>query len=515
DWASLHDAEFVVLHYWCDARLPQPVRDPRTGWISCARRSNLRLLEAWDAKPARYYLDNLAEALTEPGEWYFDRGTAELRYLPVPGETPANTEAVAAHLLTLVDVRGETFVESKEAARAETTRLVCDVRFDGIEFAFSDWQQSAPQSFAHDRVDLGGVPAAGSPQAASSVPGAVRFRHAHDCAVTGCTFRHLGHYALEFGSGCWGSRMQRCTIEDVGAGGVKVDGADLDGAAADRTGKIEITDNTIHAIGRVFHQGVGVLVTSAQACTIARNHIHDTLYTAISVGWSWGYRPTISRDNFIVDNHLHDIGQGLLSDMGAVYLLGVQPGTVVRHNRIHHVRAHNYGAWGLYLDEGASHVVVERNLVHDTQGACLNIHYGRENLIRHNVFVRGGEALVCLGKIEAHIAATLHGNVLMGPTRQIYIGGYEGDVTEAGRGLAADQNIFWAPRGVLRIGGNPSYRGPQVPTSTTLRQWRKSGRDRLSRRVRPQLQESKGWTSGGNEKLGVPSLKWSDCGPNY
>ncbi|MGW5366412.1 hypothetical protein [Actinopolymorpha pittospori] len=75
-----------------------------------------------------------------------------------------------------------------------------------------------------------------------------------------------------------------------------------------------------------------------------------------------------TKGNLIAYNHLHHLGQGLLNDMGRVYLLGEQPGTVVRGDLIHDVECANYGGWGIYLDEGSSHVVVEGNICHDMSG---------------------------------------------------------------------------------------------------------------------------------------------------
>ena len=46
------------------------------------------LREAFGDELARYYVDNLFEALTEPGEWYLDRHRGKLFYIPLPGETP-------------------------------------------------------------------------------------------------------------------------------------------------------------------------------------------------------------------------------------------------------------------------------------------------------------------------------------------------------------------------------------------------------------------------------------------
>lgn len=49
DWASLADAEFVLLHYWIEERLPRPLLNPRTGWLRFARRSAFNLYEAFAA----------------------------------------------------------------------------------------------------------------------------------------------------------------------------------------------------------------------------------------------------------------------------------------------------------------------------------------------------------------------------------------------------------------------------------------------------------------------------------
>ena len=44
-------------------------------------------------------------------------------------------------------------------------------------------------------------------------------------------------------------------------------------------------------------------------------------------------------DNVVEKNHIHDLGTGVLGTHGALYCLGVSPGTVLRNNYIHHVHA--------------------------------------------------------------------------------------------------------------------------------------------------------------------------------
>ena len=75
----------------------------------------------------------------------------------------------------------------------------------------------------------------------------------------------------------------------------------------------------------------------------------------------------------------------LLADIGAIYLLGGRQGTVIRNNLLHDVAGVRI-AWGIYLDEGCSNVLVENNLVHHTTHGGFHLHYGKENIVRNNIF---------------------------------------------------------------------------------------------------------------------------------
>jgi hypothetical protein len=62
------------------------------------------------------------------------------------------------------------------------------------------------------------------------------------------------------------------------------------------------------------------------------------------------YRPVpvpIHLPSFPPVNEFAFIGLGLLSDMGCVYTLGHQPGTVVSNNVCHDVESFGYGGWGM------------------------------------------------------------------------------------------------------------------------------------------------------------------------
>jgi hypothetical protein len=193
---------------------------------------------------------------------------------------------------------------------------------------------------------------------------------------------------------------------------------------------------------------------------IAHNEVDHTFYTAISVGWSWGYGETVCHGNVVEYNHLHDIGQGMLSDMGGVYTLGLQPGAIVRNNLIHDVNIFAYGGWGLYTDEGSSGIVLERNLVYRCQSAGFHQHYGRNNLIVNNIFAFNREAQMARTRIENGVVFVLTNNIVYFDSGSL-LGGRWGD------DLEMDHNLYFDTRAAA---GNDQ-------TLETLRAWQKRGHD--------------------------------------
>ena len=351
-------------------------------------------------------------------------------------------------------------------------RPVEAVRFEGVSFEQSAVPEAEP-----------------AVQAAVSVPGALVLRHARGVAIEDGRLAGLGGYAVEIGEGCRDVRVAGSELVDLGAGGVKVDGSDAAGDPAGRTSGVRITDDTIHAIGRVFPSAVGVLVRHASDVEIAHDAIYDTYYTAISAGWVWGYAPSVTNAVRIVKNDIHDIGQGVLSDMGGVYTLGIQPGSVVRGNHVRDVRAAGYGGWAIYPDEGSSHIVIEDNVAHDTTGHVFHQHYGNENVVRNNVFAFGREGVVAISRGPSwsggrgRLALTLFGNVLVGDRVPLIAAGLAGDAESAAaaRRFDSDLNVLWDASGEPpRLGDGQGAGRGGLRKAYALGEWQGLGLDRHS-----------------------------------
>ena len=189
---------------------------------------------------------------------------------------------------------------------------------------------------------------------------------------------------------------------------------------------------------------------------------------ASSVGWSWGYAATPCRENTIEFNHLHDLGQGMLSDMGGIYTLGVQPGTILRGNLIHDINVYKYGGWGLYTDEGSTGIILESNIVYHCQSAGLHQHYGRENIVRNNIFAFNKEGQLARTRIEKHLTLSISNNIVFFDSGNLFTGNWGDD-------MVMDHNLYYDTRGT-----NSSL-------ASQLEGWRARGHDADSILADPQF----------------------------
>ncbi|MCF7762268.1 MAG: right-handed parallel beta-helix repeat-containing protein [Verrucomicrobia bacterium] len=436
EWADRGDVEVIALLAWADIRMQIRSVD-EAGQIATLsgdpRPSNKE-------KNARYFIENTPDALDAPGEWYLDRESGVLTYWALPGQDLTGIEVVAPRLEELMRFQGDLSGE----------RPVAHVVLRGVTFSHTDWTL--------------GENGYADTQAAIATPGDIRAEGMEDCVIEDCVFSHLAGYAVELGRGCRRVRIVGNEMVDLGAGGVRLGEPAIRESAFEANHGHVVSDNHMHALGRVYPPAVGVFVLQSGGNRITHNHIHDLFYTAISVGWNWGYRETPCRENVVEFNHLHDIGQARLSDMGAVYTLGIQKGTVIRNNLIHDVDAFTYGGWGLYPDEGSTDILWENNVVYRTKSAGFHQHYGRDNVVRNNIFAFGREFQVMRTRAEAHRSFVFTNNIVYFNSGKLLGSNWSND------NYLIDGNLYFD----ARPGATPES---MVFAGVSLEQWRQRGHD--------------------------------------
>ena len=400
DFATLarHDlAEIRVFHWWVDSHLTIGRVDAVSNkvWFACPSSYYVGMHHN-TGKPGLYRVENAREFLDAPGEWYCDARDGVLEYLPRPGERPDDGafSAIASRLRELVIVKGDP---------VKNGTYVSNVVFRGVTFRDAD-AGLLPDDVTNER------------QGSASVGAALLLSGAKGVRFERCTFTALDGFAVKVCDGSRDVAFSRCAFKDLGAGAVQVDGGDERSHPAARTRGIFVEDCEIANYGLDWASAVGILIKHADGNRIVHNWIHDGFYTAISVGWRWGYGDSVARDNLIEGNRIETIGKGLLNDMGGIYMLGHAPGTVVRGNVVHDVRSWTYGGHAIYCDEGSQGILVENNLLYDTPDV-FNIHYGREIVLRNNILALGLGSLFNTGAVEPHVSLYCYGNIFYAGAR--------------------------------------------------------------------------------------------------
>ena len=423
DFANVKDVSVRIMHFWCDELLPLCSVDAGTGRIE-TRKPTAMTIRVED----NFIFENVKEALSLPGEWYLDRAEEKLYYIPEEGDTVENTVLYAGVSEKLMNINGAK-----------------NISFQGINFEKTDWDYVGKDSSFSGKVFDESHPlyknieyGANHPQAAFETPASIYVSGSSGINFTDCRFENISYTAIKFENASENCKIASCRFNEIGANAVFIHGEFVVPAS---TKNIDVTDCHISSYGRIFNNAIGILLTHAIDCDLTNNEIHDGWYTGISVGWNWGYSANSTNNINISNNLIYDIGNGWLSDMGAIYTLGIQPDTVIRNNIIYNVGCdegrYGYGGWGVYLDEGSSGILVENNLVYDCSSQTFHQHYGKDNIVRNNIFAFGGDGAFRITRNEEHNSLTLANNILVTDNATMYA------LTTDPDWFIDNSNVYW------------------------------------------------------------------------
>ena len=439
---NLSDCFISYNHYWVDEHSPIESVDVEAGKVEMKCKSRYSLSVKHERSALKYKIENVAEAFCNANEWYLDRETAKVYYIPKNSDQTAESIVVYAPCIhTLFEVKGKKDskvdgITFKNLTFANTKGDYESVKYDPC---FGDVKGEEGEIYASDA------------QALCFAPGAVEFTYAHGGGVKNCYFRNLGLHGLTINDGCDGQTVYGNRFYNLGAGGVKIGGGAFGCEKEDETHTILVTQNIIKNCGRRYFASCGILLKNAYKITVSHNEICDLFYTGISVGWVWGYHDNISRDNIIEKNHIYNIGQGVLSDMGGIYVLGRQPGTILRGNLIHDIICFDYGGHGIYADAGTSYILIENNICYGGNSTGFNQNYGRMNTIRNNIFAKAGEEPVRSSMAELHPSIILERNIIVSDGTASYRAGYGKQNTGYFHKMCGTNNIHFNTKGDVEI----------------------------------------------------------------
>ncbi len=379
-WSNPTDIDVVLLCSWTPTihRIREILPERRAIRFFSSHGRNV---DFWE-RNFRYYLSNAFEALDQPGEWYLNRHTGMLYYLPLPGEDMATVEVVAPVMKSrMIEFAGEPAED----------RFVEHLHFRDLEFRHVDGDM--------DRYN--GVYRQGH----MYLDSAISARGLRNASFERCELAQLGEYAMELADGCRDVTVRQCHFWDLGAGAMQLGVTDLatlkasfetdtahEGNSTVRG--LVIDNNCIHRLGTIWHGCYGIVNRFASGTRITHNEIYDTHWDAIGLDARWNFKgEKYCHGIEVAHNHLHHLGLRYHTDAAGVYQFGPLD-THVHHNLIHDTVAYPYicGFAGIYLDEQSRGALVENNLVYNVEWFAYFQHKGMDNVFRNNIgaFARNG-----------------------------------------------------------------------------------------------------------------------------
>ena len=323
-----------------------------------------------------YYLANDIAFLDHPGEWYEDVRAGKLYYWPRPGEDMLHAQVRAPALTNLVIIEGT------------IDRPVTHVQWKGIRFSYATWMRPAEQGhvplqagmFLLDayKLKIPGTPDKKGLENQAWIgrpPAAVEVAYANNLVFRQCVFAHLASTGLDLIRGTHNDSITRCTFEDIGGTGFQLgvysDPAFETHLPYDPADSREvchhewITDNFVHDCTNDDWGCVAISAGYVHDVHIEHNEVSEVSYSGICVGWGWTKTVNCMHNNYIIGNYVHHYAKHMF-DVGGIYTLSAQPGTLITGNRIdsiyHPPYAHDPHHWFyFYFDEGSSYITIKDN----------------------------------------------------------------------------------------------------------------------------------------------------------
>ena len=283
-----------------------------------------------------YIIWNTREGLTKPDQWYLDRTNGRLVYWPLEGEDITKAKIIAPKMVQIIRITGET---NKKAE---------NITIRGLKLQATNLPLK-PAGFGGAFLD-----------------GAIGMLNTKDCNLEDLEICNVGGLGI-LSEQMSGGRIVDCEIHNTGACGMKVNGFDT-----------FISRNHIHHVGLYFPSSAGFYSQSSGKGThIYRNEINDAPYSGMIIG----------KSGLLVEENLIYRVMREVHDGAAIYASGSN-NCILRGNIVRDISesGQGFGVSAIYLDEGATDCIVEKNVSINVSRPVHN-HIARNSIIRDNVFI--------------------------------------------------------------------------------------------------------------------------------
>lgn len=376
---------------------------------------------------------NVFEWLSSPGQFYFDEEGSMLYYIPKEGEDINTAEVVVPEVDTIIDMTGDKPLDS----------YVQNIVFDGITFAYSDWNlyelddshgyasvqgSIVLKAFAsdnqHDDIYRSyDVPAA-----------AIHLTSARNVKFINGEIRHTGNLGIHIENDVNDIDVTGNYIGKTSGAGIVVghpthvyenDGPEHQvresNAGPDKEKfeygtesvpkNITLSNNYLLENCYFFSGHSPITTFYTYNLQVLHNFVYKCSYSGMSIGWGWcnfdgandsdsqlpGYPTTTSRNNHVNYNRVEEICS-LLQDAGGIYTLGQQGNddwteysemsfNYINAKRTPQVADGSRMVNGFHPDEGSAYIKFDSNVITNTIRNVYELNNWRR---KHDMIVTNG-----------------------------------------------------------------------------------------------------------------------------
>jgi len=370
----------------------------------------------------RYLVENVEDALTEPGQWFLDhsgeRGTWTLTYLAKPGENP-NV--------------GNVVIPQTEPPLVRTSNLR-HVTFQGLTFAYDNY--TVPDSGHPSReleIDIAPMLSFQNSQYLTFDSGTLEHISGSGLEIISCLpadpqksapFNTPPKWCVEVDTNAVTSNnvVKNSRFYDIGALGMRIGDpwvpAETDANIPQLT---TVENNVVEGYGRIIPAAFGIGQGMGHDNLYTHNDVYDGYHCAISISQQSGNAPPNGVDgnppigngnNTISFNHVYNLLQGIMDDGVSIRIEAgnasfTAAGNKILNNKIHDVSdsssffhgASGYGGDGIYLDNSTGLVDVENNLVYRVSDTAVYTPHGpaqehEANKVNNNILAFARQAMI-------------------------------------------------------------------------------------------------------------------------
>jgi hypothetical protein len=460
----------------------------------------------------RFYVENMLEDLTEPGEWCLDGDTGTLYFRPPDGLTIDTVEVTAPVTERLIQMTGTPLLPVRHITvnGFTFTQTLANFPNPNVYYKTPNAGQAVYLENAQDcRIEDNVFAAVGGD--------AIRLQNANArCVIAGNEIAYAGAYGIFVGSFQKGFARHDTQSGDNPSPTewhTNLHDREATVLAWPRSAQHVIADNHIHHVGVYEKHACGVCLfgVSSIDITIRNNRIHNIPRFGIGLLSGFG-RVTVEY------NDLHHLSEETC-DTGGIcsnrwYTWDGDPdlarGCIIRFNRIRDVigcgaygrkaepggidRAGGriwapYYSWAIYFDNAPMDTLVYGNIcARNALGGMMISHWGKNVTVENNIFVDSEKSQIYLLLAGRMSGIRFRRNIFAytDPNADVMRLNLSGEQGLQGIVTEFDGNLYWPPSGcTLTFSGLPGEAVVRsgmtiVQQERTLADWHALGFDRNS-----------------------------------